>query len=63
MTTTTDLIEEWIEIRAKLQRQLKVLDSSEKIAGAATEFTVSRLKRFIGDLNELLKEHARVDPS
>ncbi len=66
MTIVHDFVEEWIEIRAKLQRQLKLLESGEKGAGTAaigssTEATVSRLRKWIEELNGLLKECAHAD--
>jgi hypothetical protein len=65
MVTATDLIEDWIEIRSKLQRQLKVLEAGEmyrgdKISDSTAKATVERLKKCIGELNELLKEYGRV---
>ena len=33
MTAITDLIEDWIQMRSTLQRQLKMLESSEMYAG------------------------------
>jgi hypothetical protein len=33
MVTATDLIEDWIEMRSKLQRQLKVLEAGEMYKG------------------------------
>jgi hypothetical protein len=65
MVTATDLIEDWIEVRSKLQRQLKVLEAGEmykgdKISDSTTAATVARLKKCIGELNELLKEYGRV---
>jgi hypothetical protein len=54
-----------IEMRSKLQRQLKVLEVGEmyrgdKISDSTTTVIVARLKKCIGELNELLKEHGRV---
>lgn len=66
MTTVHDFVEEWIEIRAKLQRQLKAHDTGEAGGGvatmqsAATE-TGARIKKCIAELNALLKEHAAAD--
>lgn len=66
MVTVTDLIEEWIEMRSKLQRQLKMLEAGEMHTGkksldSTTEATISHLNKCIGELNALLKEHARAD--
>jgi hypothetical protein len=62
--TASDLIEDWIEVRSKLQRQLKMLEVSEKhladqISDSTTTATVTRLKKCISELNELLKEYGR----
>jgi hypothetical protein len=67
MVTATDLIEDWIEMRSKLQRQLKVLEAGEmykgdKISGSTTTATVARLKKCVSELNELLKEYGRAPP-
>jgi len=60
LVTASDLIEDWIEIRAKLQRQLKAIDSGEFDAsvGSTTEATKTRLKKWIDALNALLKQYA-----
>jgi hypothetical protein len=62
MVTATDLVEDWIEIRSKLQRQLKMFEAGEKHAGhkisdSTTTATVARLKKCVSELNELLKEY------
>jgi hypothetical protein len=64
MTEIKHLVEEWIEMRATLQRQLKMLESGEirmgaDISGATTQATVAQLKGWIDELNALLKEFAR----
>jgi hypothetical protein len=64
--TLKDVIEEWIEMRAKLQKQVKALETGElqgesKSINAATQTTVSHIKNCIGELNNLLKEHPRVE--
>jgi hypothetical protein len=64
MVTATDLIEDWIEMRSKLQRQLKMLEAGEmhvgdNISESATTATVVRLKKCVSELNELLKEYGR----
>ena len=66
LTVVHDFVEEWIEMRSKLQRQLKLLEASKKDAGAAviggaTEATTRRLKKWIEELNDLLKEFAHAD--
>jgi hypothetical protein len=64
MVTATDLIEDWIEVRSKLQRQLKMLEAGgmhagDKISQPTTTATVARLRKCISELNELLKEYGR----
>ena len=64
MTTVIDFVEDWIEIRAKLQRQLKMLQSGEMRTGNAatgdtTAATIQRIKSWIDELNGLLKEYSR----
>ena len=63
MTTTTDLIEDWIQIRSTLQRQLKMLESEtmhtgDNIPDSTARDTTARVRRCIDELNSLLKEHA-----
>ena len=63
MTTTTDLIEDWIQMRSTLQRQLKMLESGkmhtgENIPDSTTKDTTIRVRRCIDELNSLLKEYA-----
>jgi hypothetical protein len=62
MTTINDLIEDWIQMRATLQRQLKALESGQittgdAIVGSTTEDTIIRVKKWINELNTLLKEY------
>jgi hypothetical protein len=64
MMKATDLIEDWIEMRSKLQRQLKMFEAGEmhagdKISDSTTTATVARLKKCVSELNELLKEYGR----
>ncbi len=63
MTTVVDFVEDWIEIRAKLQRQLKLLQAGEmrtqNAAGDTTAATIQHIKRWIDELNGLLKEYSR----
>ena len=64
MTKVSDLIEDWIEMRAKLQRQLKMFEAGELLLGDETlvptaTSTAERLNRCIGELNALLKEFSR----
>lgn len=66
MTTVHDFVEEWIEIRAKLQRQLKAPDAGQAggvatMQSAAATETSARIKKCIAELNALLKEHAAAD--
>jgi hypothetical protein len=63
VVTVTDLVEDWIEMRSKLQRQLKMLEAGEmragdKAFGSSTTATIERLNKCISELNDLLKEHA-----
>ncbi len=58
------LIEEWIQNRATLQRQLKILESGEvdtgtNISASTTQATIARIKGWIDELNSLLKEFSR----
>ncbi len=58
------LIEEWIQMRATLQRQLKMLESGEikastNISDSTTQATITLLKTWIDELNSLLKEFSR----
>jgi hypothetical protein len=61
MADVKHLIEEWIEMRATLQRQLKLLESGEIRAGESStaQATVARIKTLIDELNGLLKEFSR----
>jgi hypothetical protein len=64
MATVKDLVEDWIEIRSTLQRQLEMLESGQMHTGThvsdtRTKETIVRIKVWIGELNALLKEHAR----
>jgi hypothetical protein len=64
MAEIKHLIEEWIEMRGTLQRQLKMLESGEMrlgtaISDGATPATIARIKRWIDELNALLKEFSR----
>jgi hypothetical protein len=64
MATVKDLIEDWIEIRSTLQRQLEMLESEQMDMGThlsdtMTKETIVRIKAWIGELNALLKEYAR----
>jgi hypothetical protein len=66
MATVHDFIEDWIEMRSKLQRQLKIFESGELSAGTAVfgstmESTIIRIKKWIDELNALLKEYAHSD--
>lgn len=64
MATVHDFVEEWIEIRAKLQRQLKPIDQaagSSAAQNSATTTATVRIKKCIEELNALLKEHVAAD--
>ena len=64
MPEVKHLIEEWIQMRATLQRQLKMLESGEvrtgnNISASTTQATIARIKEWIDELNSLLKEFSR----
>jgi len=66
MAIIHDFVEDWIEMRSKLQRQLKLLESGKMgtgadVIGSTTEATIIRLKKWIDELNDLLKEYAHAD--
>ena len=66
MATVHDFVEDWIEMRSKLQRQLKMLQFGEVSAGTAadgstTEAATTRIKKCVDELNALLKEYTRAD--
>jgi hypothetical protein len=65
MVVINDLVEDWIQIRSTLQRQLKMLQSGEAPAEAdisdnAKKATIARIKGCIEEMNALLKDYARV---
>jgi hypothetical protein len=64
MVTINDLVEDWIQIRSTLQRQLKMLQSGEPpsesvISESERKATITRIKGCIDEMNALLKEYAR----
>lgn len=64
--STKDLVEDWIQIRATLQRQVRVLESGdmgagEKALGSSTEATINRLRAAIAEFTDLLKEFGSAD--
>jgi hypothetical protein len=64
MATVKDLVEDWIEKRSTLQRQLEMLESGQMQMGThlsdnTTKETIVRIKTWIGELNALLKGYAR----
>ena len=66
MATVHDFVEDWIEMRSKLQRQLKMLESGDMttgttVIGSSTEATIIRIKKWIDELNALLKEYTLAD--
>jgi hypothetical protein len=65
MAIVHDFVEDWIEMRSKLQRQLKVLEGGMgteiNVIGSTTEATKIRIKKWIDELNDLLKEYAHAD--
>ena len=61
MSAMSDLIEDWIQIRSTLQRQLKTLESNQDqgpvdIPDETREMTVNHIKQWVADINSLLKE-------
>ena len=65
MVVIHDLVEDWIQIRSTLQRQLKMLQSGEApsesyISENEKTATIARIKGCIDEMNALLKEYARV---
>jgi len=66
MATVHDFVEDWIEMRSKLQRQLKMLESGDMttgttVIGSSTEATIIRIKKWSDELNALLKEYTLAD--
>jgi hypothetical protein len=64
MATVKDLVEDWIEIRSTLQRQLEMLEAGQVNTGThlsdtTTQETIVRIRTWIGELNALLKQYAR----
>jgi hypothetical protein len=64
MMTINDLVEDWIQIRSTLQRQLKMLQSGDPpsesvISESERKATFARIKGCIDEMNALLKEYAR----
>ena len=62
MSAMSDLIEDWIQIRSTLQRQLKTLEPNQDqgpvdIPDEMREMTVNHIKQWIADINSLLKEY------
>ena len=66
MTTITDLIEDWIQIRTTLQKQIATLESAKahmeaNVPESTTSETITRLKGWVGELNKLLKVYSNAD--
>ena len=64
MLTTVDLVEDWIQMRTTLQKQLKALEAGEGLTGveeldSTTSTIAARLKKIVWEVTELLKAHAR----
>ena len=62
MSAMSDLIEDWIQIRSTLQRQLKTLEFNQDqgpvdIPDETREMTVNHIKQWVADINSLLKEY------
>ncbi len=64
MTTINDLIEDWIQIRTILQKQITALESGKVAAGtnvkSTNEETTVRLKEWVGEINKLLKDYSSI---
>ena len=65
MLVINDLVEDWIQIRSTLQRQLKTLQSGgapseADISEDAKKATIARIKGCVEEMNALLKDYARV---
>ena len=66
--TVKDLIEDWIQMRSALQRQVQAIQKGELQTGGKElshpkEAMVSQLKSLIEELNSLLKQYAGQDSS
>jgi hypothetical protein len=61
MAIIHDFVEDWIEMRSKLQRQIKLIETGTNVVGSTTEATKIRIKKWIDELNDLLKEYAHAD--
>ena len=66
MAVIHDFVEDWIEMRSKHQRQLKLIESGKmgkgnNVIGSTTEATKIRIKKWIDELNDLLKEYSHAD--
>jgi hypothetical protein len=62
--TVKDFVEDWIQMRIALQRQIRAMESREaRPEGVVAETTDARLKLCLHELNALLKEHATAELS
>ena len=66
MAAIHDLIEDWIQIRSTLVRQVKLLESNEmrqgaEVVDAATEAATARIRRCLDEMNALLKQFSGSD--
>jgi hypothetical protein len=60
MSATSDLIEDWIQIRSTLQRQLKTLSSDETqldIPEGTRATTIDQITDWIAEITFLLKKY------
>lgn len=62
MPTIDDLIADWKRMRADLERQLELLESGKmgtggRVIRSTTSQTITRVRRFIAELDDLLSEH------
>lgn len=63
MLTTVDLVEDWIQMRTTLQKQLKALEANKGLSGvdeldAPNRMIITRVNKMVAELTELLKAHA-----
>jgi hypothetical protein len=67
MTPEHDFIEDLIEMRSRLKKQLGLIESGKMgsggtVIGGPTDAVKARLKFLIDELNDLLKKNASADP-
>lgn len=65
MTTAMDLVEDWIQMRSTLARQLALLKAGkmpplDNVADTTTRATITQIEKWMTELNTLLKAYSRV---